>query len=59
MWSMTVMHREPVGPSDESVAANILPRQEPDEDDEEDEGDGREEDDDNEGTDRGYSERSQ
>jgi hypothetical protein len=39
------------------VAANILLRQEPDED--EDEGDGREDDDDNEGTDEGYSERSQ
>ena len=52
------MHREPVGPTDESVAANTLLRQEPDEDEEEDEGDGSEEDD-NEGTDEGYSERAQ
>ena len=46
------------GPSDRSVAANVLLRQEPDEeeDEEEDEGDGKEEDDDDAEGDDGYSE---
>ena len=46
------------GPSDRSVAADVLLRQEPDEeeDEEEDEGDGNEDDDDDDGTDDGYSE---
>jgi hypothetical protein len=44
-------------PSDRSVAADVLLRQEPDaeEDEEEDEGDGKEDDDDDD-TDDGYSE---
>jgi hypothetical protein len=45
-------------PSDRSVAADFLIRQEPDEeeDEEEDEGDGKEDDDDDEEDDDGYSE---
>jgi hypothetical protein len=45
-------------PPDRSVAADVLLRQEPDEeeDEEEDEGDGKEDGDDNDGTDDGYSE---
>ena len=42
-------------PSDRSVVADVLLRQEPDEDEEEDEGDGKEDDDDDDGDD-GYSE---
>ena len=44
-------------PSDRSVAADVLPRQEPDEeeDEEEDEGDGKEDDDDDDDGDDGYS----
>ena len=42
-------------PSDRSVAADALLRQEPDEEEDEDEGDGKEEDDDDE-EDDGYSE---
>jgi hypothetical protein len=45
-------------PSDRSVAADVLLRQEPDEqeDEEEDEGDGKEDDDDDDKDDDGYSE---
>ena len=45
-------------PSDRSVAANVLLRQEPDgeEDEEEDEGDGKEDDDNDDKDDDGYSE---
>jgi len=47
-------------PSDRSVAADALLRQEPDEeeDEEEDEGDGKEDDDDDDKDDDGYSERA-
>jgi hypothetical protein len=48
------------GPSDRSVAANVLLRQEPDEeeeeDEEEDQGDGEDDDDDDDRDDDGYSE---
>jgi hypothetical protein len=46
------------GPSPLSVAANVLLRQEPDEeeDEEEDKGDGKDDEDDDEGDDDGYSE---
>ncbi len=43
-------------PSDRSVAADFLLRQEPDEEEEEDEGDGKEDDDDDDQDDDGYSE---
>ena len=44
------------GPSDRSIAADVLLRQEPDEEEEEDEGDGKEDDDDNDEDDDGHSE---
>jgi hypothetical protein len=57
---MSRIHREcpDSGPSDRSVAADVLLRQEPDEeeDEEEDEGDGKEDDDDDDNDDDGYSE---
>ena len=43
-------------PSDRPVAADVLLRQEPGEDEEEDEGDGKEDDDDDDKDDDGYSE---
>jgi hypothetical protein len=55
---MCAMHTERPDSSDETVPADVLLRQEPDEDeeDDEDEGERKEEDDDDEGTDDGYSE---
>jgi hypothetical protein len=43
-------------PSDRSIAADILVRQEPDGEEEEDEGDGKEDDEDDDEDDDGYSE---
>jgi hypothetical protein len=43
-------------PSDRSVAADVLLRQDPDEEEGEDEGDGKEDDDDADEDDDGYSE---
>ena len=58
--SMSRIHPEvpDSDPSDRSAAADVLPRQEPDEeeDEEEEEGDGKEDADDDDETDDGYSE---
>jgi hypothetical protein len=56
-WDVSRLHPECPDPHFQSVAANALFRQEPDEeeDEEEDEGDGKEDDEDDD-TDDGYSE---